>query len=372
MSAKSTTSSKKVKSAAAPAVEILEVGTPVKFLGYASGEPGALEAGKTYVVHAYWPDDALYDLAVKATSKTALDSVTTDEFEVIDAAASTPSKKAAAKKPKAAAVEVEEEEEEEAEEEGPMVVVDDEPAAASKKAAAKKAAKAEPAAPAAKPQPVKQLSSVKEAIAEAGGNAVTAADNLHGTVEFTYLVLGGVLAVIQSTDAHADPSNTEVGQSPYAEGQKGFAKYVEARLGMKYRKAQYLINIYETITKLGISESKLKGIGWSKLKDLVVYLNSGADANEALELARKLSGSELRDEIKRRMVSEGKELHGNASTSHEMDTFTFSVHNDQAETIREALKTAAEALDVADPNEDPTTLGACFNHIVSEWYNLQG
>jgi len=358
------TNSKKVKAAAAPTVEILEVGTPVKFLGYASGEPGALEAGKTYVVHAYWQDDALYDLAAKATSKTALDSVTTDEFEVVTDTA--PSKKAAAKKPKAAAVEVEEEEE------APMVVVDDEPATPSKKAGAKKAAKAEPAEPAAKPQPVKQLSSVKEAIASAGGNAVTAADNLHGTVEFTYLVLGGVLAVIQSTDAHADPSNTEVGQSPYAEGQKGFAKYVEARLGMKYRKAQYLINIYETITKLGISESKLKGIGWSKLKDLVVYLNSGADANEALELARKLSGSELRDEIKRRMVSEGKELHGNATASHEMDTFTFSVHNDQAETIREALKTAAEALDVADPNEDPTTLGACFNHIVSEWYNLQG
>lgn len=367
MSAKSTTSSRKAKSAVEPAVEVLAVGTPVKFLGYASGEPGALEAGKTYVVHAYWQDDALYDLAAKATSKTALDSVTTDEFEVIDATA--PAKKAAAKKPKAKAVEVEEEEAEE-EEEGPMVVVDNEPATSKK--AAKKAAKAEPAEPAAKPQPVKQLSSVKEAIASAGGNAVTAADNLHGTVEFTYLVLGGVLAVIQSTDAHADPSNTEVGQSPYAEGQKGFAKYVEARLGMKYRKAQYLINIYETITKLGISESKLKGIGWSKLKDLVVYLNSGADANEALELARKLSGSELRDEIKRRMVSEGKELHGNATASHEMDTFTFSVHNDQAETIREALKTAAEALDVADPNEDPTTLGACFNHIVSEWYNLQG
>lgn len=362
MSAKSTTSSRKSKSAA-PAVEILAVGTPVKFLGYASGEPGALEAGKIYVVHAYWPDDALYDLAAKATAKAALDSVTVDEFEVVT---TTSSKKAAAKKPKAAEVEEEEEEEE------VMVVVDDEPATPSKKAAAKKAAKVEPAAPAAKPTAVKQLSSVKEAIASAGGNAVAAADNLHGTVEFTYLVLGGVLAVIQATDAHADPSNTEVGQAPYAEGQKGFAKYVEARLGMKYRKAQYLINIYETITGLGISESKLKGIGWSKLKDLVVYLNSGADADEALELARKLSGSELRDEIKRRMVSEGKELHGNATASHEMDTFTFSVHNDQAESIREALKTAAEALDVADPNEDPTTLGQCFNHIVSEWVSLQG
>jgi hypothetical protein len=366
----SKSTSKNAKSAApiAPAAEILAVGTQVKFIGYANGEPGALEAGKTYVIHAYWPDDALYDLAAKATAKAALDSVTTDEFEVIGTSA--PSKKVAAKKAagKVKPSAVVEEEQEEAE---VMVVVDNEPAATSKKAAAKKAPKAE-AAPTPKPQAVKQLASVKEAIAGANGNAVAAADNLHGTVEYTYLILGGVLAVIQATDAHSDPSNTEVGQSPYAEGQKGFAKYVEARLGMKYRKAQYLIGIYETVTKLGISEAKLKGIGWSKLKDLVAYLDSGANVDEALELARKLSGSELRDEIKRLMVKEGKGLHGNSNESHEMDSFSFTVHNDQAETIREALKTAAEALDVADPNEDPSTLGQCFNHIVSEWYALQG
>ena len=81
MSAKST--SKKVKSVATPAAEVLAVGTPVKFLGYASGEPGELDTGKTYYVSQYWPDDNLYDLTAKPNGKKALDSAAPEEFEVV-------------------------------------------------------------------------------------------------------------------------------------------------------------------------------------------------------------------------------------------------------------------------------------------------
>jgi len=140
---------------------------------------------------------------------------------------------------------------------------------------------------------------------------------------------------------------------------------------MKYRKAQYLVNIYGTVTKLGITEAKLKGIGWSKLKDLVTYLDSGANVEEALELARKMTGSQLTDEIKRRMVKEGKPLHGNASGSHEYAQFSFSVHNDQVDTVSEALKLASEQQGIDDPNVNPETLGACFMHIINGWATLQ-
>jgi hypothetical protein len=359
---KSTVANKKNIKSAAPVV--LEVGTQVTFKGYPAGESGDLEEGETYFILAWWPEHGVYDLAKTAKSKKAVDSAAPAEIEPFETAA--PAAKAASKKkPKAAVIEEEEEEDE-----GPMVVVDNEEAEEEEEAPAKASKKktAEPVEPA---KPVKQLPSVKDALASANGNAITAADNLHSTVEQTYLTLGGVLSVIQATDAHADPGVVSVGEEAFAEGQKGFAKYVERRLGMKYRKAQYLIGIYGTVTRLGITEAKLKGIGWSKLKDLVSYLDSGANVEEALDLARKLTGAQLTDEIKRRMVKDGVKLHGNSTASHEMVSFSFTVHNDQADTVTEALRLAAEKQGLADPNVDPSTLGASFIHIINEWYSLQ-
>ena len=66
------------------------------------------------------------------------------------------------------------------------------------------------------------------------------------------------------------------------------------------------------------------------------------------------------------------ELHGNAGgTTSEQTAYNVIVHNDQATVINAALALAAQQLEVANPAEDPTTLGQCMNHIISAWYQAE-
>lgn len=76
--------------------------------------------------------------------------------------------------------------------------------------------------------------------------------------------LGGVLSHIQRYNLHCT-----LGYS----GTSDFQQYIEQELGVKYRKARYLISIYECFSKLGLDEQRLSAMGWSKAKELVRVVN---------------------------------------------------------------------------------------------------
>jgi hypothetical protein len=84
--------------------------------------------------------------------------------------------------------------------------------------------------------------------------------------------LGGVLAKILAERWYASA------------GYVDFASYVERRHGFKRRKAYYLVQIYNTVSGLGLGWDELKPIGWTKLKELAPVLGSG-NAVEWLERA---------------------------------------------------------------------------------------
>lgn len=352
MSKTATTATRKKTAAPAAAPTVHAENTPIIFLGYTEeGADGKLVAGTEYYLGQYWPEDKVYDVKKSPNAKKALDSITVEEFEL-------------------------------APEDGALVVnVEDETAAetvAEEKPAAK--ARSKKTAPAAEVEqeqeaeqttaldlsgPVKQFASVKDAI-KAAGNPLKAAEALYEGVEGSYIVLGGILAVIQEKESFATLTDAE-GNALYVEGQKGFAAYVEKTLGMKYRKAQYLVQTYKIVSVLGITEARLKGIGWTKIKEALSYLLQGGNVEEVLADARSMSIGEFRNAIKKKMAKEGKDVHGNASDSHEYTEYTFSVHNDQAEVVAAALAKAAQALGVTDPAEDPETASQCFAHILTEW-----
>lgn len=350
----------------------LAPGTPVRFLGYKDADPeGAkLVEGETYYIGTHWPangdEPEVYDLYKSQKAKKALESVlpeevTTDLEPGVYVAADTDAH--------------EEEQQQEEEEEAPKAKK-----TAAKKTAAKKATPAKakqeeeevvvPAPVSAPAGKLVLLKSVKEAV-KLHGSALAAATKLYSEVERTYLTIGGCLAVIQREDMHADPKLVKKG-SVYEPGQKGFKAFCEEVMAMSYRKAQYLINIYETISKLGISEAQLAGIGWSKLKDAVGYLNTeGADVEEVIALAKSTNGTEFASEMKKKIVEAGGKLHGNSADT-EMTVFKFALHMDQGEALAQALDIAAGVLGVTPPSEDRSTMGQCLNHIVTEWSALQG
>jgi hypothetical protein len=361
---------------ATPVAEILAAGTPVRFIGYSETPPedgGKLAEGETYYIGQHWPatdtEPEAYDVFKTLKAKKALETVLPSEIttdlepgvlvagDTVEADATaddiveTPTPKAKAKAKQA-----------------------DAPKA---KAKAKQAKQAKQAEVVEVPEPVSApagkltlLKSVKEAL-KLHGSALAAATKLYSEVERTYLTLGGCLAVIQRDDLQADPKLVKKG-SVYEPGQKGFKSFCEEVVSISYRKAQYLINIYETVSKLGISESQLAGIGWSKLKDAVGYLNTeGAEVEEVLAAAKEMNGTDFANEMKKRIVDAGGKLHGR-SNSTEMTIFRFALHMDQGEKLAEALDSAADALGVAKPSEDKGTMGQCLDHIVTEWMALQG
>ncbi len=344
-------------------------GTLIEFVGYVDANPkGKLELGEKLSLGQYWTENKMYDVhrlkkgkpVAKAIDTLAEaeftflpegeggDELTVNDGETTEDKPGKAAKAAPAKVKKEAA-----------------------PAAPAKSKAqlkeeAKAAKEAAAALEAAEAGPVKVVSSVKEAIKTAGNDPIAAARNLFDKVESDYFVLGGVLAKIQEDDSHTSILDDK--DSPvFAAGQKGFAAFVEKYLGMKYRKAQYLSQTYRTITALEIPESRITNIGWSKLKEALSYLRQGGNVDETLKLAKELPINEFKSAIRKRSVDEGKKQHGNTGNSHEMTGFSFQVHNDQGELFNQALHRAAEALGVTPPSEDPSTLGQCFTHIVSEW-----
>ena len=213
------------------------------------------------------------------------------------------------------------------------------------------------------------VTSVKDAIKTNGNDPIKAAEALFNQVEHSYFTLGGVLALIQEKDAHTALKDEE-GLPLFDAGQKGFAAYVEKYLGMKYRKAQYLGQVYRTFTALEIPESRLAGIGWSKLKEGLGYLEGGGDPDTCLKLAKENGVGAFRNAIKKQAAEDGIELHGHSNNSHEMTAYKFFVHNDQADTLQQALTKAASIIGVAAPHEDKNQLGPCLMHIVNEWFTL--
>lgn len=361
------TKTKKNATTATTAAAIIAPGTPVRFLGYkeAAPEGAKLVEGETYYIGQHWPasgdDPEVYDVLKSPNAKKPLESVLPDEVTTD------------LEPDVYVAAETEDEQEEEEEAPAPK---------AKKKAATKptkptKPAKAKQEEAVVVPEPVSApagkltlLKSVKEAI-KLHGTALAAATKLYSEVERTYLAIGGCLAIIQREDMHADPKLVKKG-NVYEPGQKGFKAFCEEVMAMSYRKAQYLINIYETISRLGISEAQLAGIGWSKLKDAVGYLNTeGADVEEVIALAKNKNGTEFASEMKKKILEAGGTLHGNSAGT-EMTVFKFALHMDQGEKLAQALDTAAATLGVTPPSEDRSTMGQCLDHIITEWSALQG
>jgi hypothetical protein len=118
-----------------------------------------------------------------------------------------------------------------------------------------------------------------------------------------------------------------------------FKTLLKEKFNLEYRKAMYLINIYNVLVEAQIPWSKVSHLGWTKLKELVKILTAD-NVDEWVELAAGLTVLQLIDAIKK---AKG-EVTSNKGDSSDVSTLTFKVHADQKEVIQSAIEKAKEEL----------------------------
>lgn len=161
--------------------------------------------------------------------------------------------------------------------------------------------------------------------------------------------LGGVLSVIQS--------NKWYDEAQY----KSFRLFVEKEFGFTYRKAVYLIAIYDNLVAAGIPWEKVKDLGWTKLRELASLLNK-ENVDEWVKAAKGMTNVQLVEYIKAKaqgtLANPGDVAEDEA---HKTSTISFKVHADQKETINAAIE---KAMNEANTDVKTVALEAiCLNYL---------
>lgn len=117
-----------------------------------------------------------------------------------------------------------------------------------------------------------------------------------------------------------------------------FKGLLKEKFNLEYRKAMYLIGIYNVLVEAQIPWSKVSHLGWTKLKELVKILTAD-NVDEWVEIAANCTVLQLIDAIKK--------AKGSATTTKgesDVSTLTFKCHADQKEVIQSALEKAKAEL----------------------------
>lgn len=158
------------------------------------------------------------------------------------------------------------------------------------------------------------------------------ADELMDGTEFSTFQLGGVFSQVNHKKYFAEY------------GFNGFKGWVETTYGIQYRKAMYLVQIYDAVRDHDINWDQIKHLGWTKLKTLLnpnSNLITAENLPEWVKKAENMTVLQLESAVK---SSKGTSA-GEQASEQDMNAttkITFAAHADQKETIRSALEKAKE------------------------------
>lgn len=157
-------------------------------------------------------------------------------------------------------------------------------------------------------------------------DALKLADDIFEESGMNDFRLGGVLSVIQTNG--------------WFEGFESFKAMLEAKYGLQYRKAMYLIGIYNDLVINQIPWEKVKNIGWTKLKEISGVLTPD-NVDEWVSKAVAMTVLQLQDAVKAYgKAGSGEDATTGYTVTSMVTTLTFKVHTDQKETVRSALDKA--------------------------------
>jgi hypothetical protein len=167
--------------------------------------------------------------------------------------------------------------------------------------------------------------------------------------------LGGILFHLRRDKAYEKLDKRYAAKGSFGVP-SGFQVFINEELGLDYRKAMYLVDIYYKFSKYGIDASKVAEIGWTKASKIAAVMTED-NADDLVELAEGSSVTELSESIKETYV-DASENKGGKETRRKVQ-FKFKLFEDQASAVEEILNAAAESLSMK-PDD-------VFEHIVTEW-----
>lgn len=137
--------------------------------------------------------------------------------------------------------------------------------------------------------------------------------------------LGGVLSLIQANGWFMN------------KGYENFRAYVEAECAIEYRKAMYLIAIYNGLVESGVPWSEVGHLGWTKLKELASILDQD-NVKDWVAVAENMTVLQLIEHIKQSKQAGSAQASDAAPVAPStLTTLTFKLHTDQKKTVREAI-----------------------------------
>jgi hypothetical protein len=212
---------------------------------------------------------------------------------------------------------------------------------------------------------------VKDALK--GKSAVSAARQLVKQAQATDYTLGGVLSKVEEERAY-EREKDENGE-PFV-GKDGFERFVELDLGIKYRKARYLMTFYQTFAPLGITEGKLLKAKYTKTKEILDVVQANPEsAEEWLEKAGDMKLDDLQAELTKARKKLGIErtprgTGGQGNAGSDMVTIKVRFFNDQAKVFEKAIDKAKKMIEVGEGDTEDMVLQKAMVCIVTEWLDL--
>jgi hypothetical protein len=219
---------------------------------------------------------------------------------------------------------------------------------------------------------VEELVLTKEIVeAMKGKGAIRAARDLVAAGTIADFTLGGILAKIAADKDFEKEIDPETGEK--FSGHKGFEAFIERDLGIRYRKAQWLIEFYVTFSKAGVDTKKLGKAKYSKVKEVLAIVRAKPlEAEQWLDKAIDSKFEDLTVEARRYERKIGIEKKARGTNEATMVNYKFKLFNKQAKNVDEAIAKAKTLIEFEKTDDEAMQNAKAIYHIFSEWLQLQG
>lgn len=201
------------------------------------------------------------------------------------------------------------------------------------------------------------------ALVEGSPDLIVTAQELEASMAASEFQLGGVLYHIKKNKAHH--ALLDDAGKPLLDYQSpgGFEKFLQEFFTIEYRKAMYLIDIYVNFNMAGIENAaaRVAQIGWTKASKIARHMNTvGNKAEDLLTLAEENTVADLS-----KAIMETVHVGGTKGEPVKRLTLKFRYLENDAATVNSILETAKAQFGVKD-------VGDALLQIVTEWAQEHG
>jgi hypothetical protein len=142
-----------------------------------------------------------------------------------------------------------------------------------------------------------------------------------------------------------------------------FESYIDSELQFNYRKAMYLVEIYNKALMLNMDMERLERLGWTKAKELIRVVDQ-SNAEEWMDIAEKSTAKELNFKVKteRDLQEDKSSVIDNAPTT---TTITLKLGMVEHAIIKDALEESTKLINTDD-------IALALANICQEWSELKG